>query len=145
LEGRLKEQIRLHVIPTGGIVENSSELLELDSLKFKTFLENASQHYDYILVDTPPVTMSVDSLVLGKFIKEVILIIRPDLTYKDRLGWAIQELKLFDIQILGSIVNGCDMKNLDFPYRHGYGYGYGYHYGDLSKVRNLILKSPGQT
>lgn len=145
LVGRLKQQIILHAIPTGGIVANSSELLELESLKFKTFLQKASRYYDYILIDTPPITMSVDSLVLGKFIKEAILIIRPNLTYKDRLAWAIQEFKQFDIRVLGSIVNGCDMKKLDFPYKNGYGYGYGYNFGDSSRVRNLVLKSPAQT
>lgn len=145
LVGRLKQQIVLHVIPPGGIVENSSELLELESLKLNNFLQKASRYYDYILIDTPPITMSVDSLVLGKFIKEVILIIRPDLTYKDRLAWAIEELRQFNMRIVGSIVNGCDMKKLDLPYRNGYGYGHGYNYGDSSRVRRLVLKSPVET
>lgn len=145
LVGRLKQQIVLHVIPPGGIVETSSELLELESLKLNTFLQKASRYYDYILIDTPPITMSVDSLVLGKFIKEVILIIRPDLTYKDRLAWAIEELRQFNMRILGSIVNGCDVKKLDYPYRNGYGYGHGYNYGDSSRVRRLVLKAPVET
>ncbi len=133
LEQVVQPPLKLWVIPAGGVVENSSELL--DSPRFKAYLQAVAPAFDYIFIDTPPITKSVDCLVLGSFIKDVILIIRPDVTYKASLLWALQELHEFDIHILGSVVNGCDMKNLPYHYKYGYGYGYGY--ADHDEVKAL--------
>lgn len=116
-----KQPLKLHVIPAGGSVENSSELL--DSPKLRRFLKDISPFYDYVLIDTPPITRTVDGIILGNVVKELILVIRPDLTQKDVLSWAIQDLRQFEITVLGSVVNGCDLRMLPSPYRYGYGYG----------------------
>jgi len=121
-------KIKLDVIPSGGTVDNSSELL--DSEDFRLFLKDISAYYDYVLIDTPPVTRTVDALVVGGFIKEMVFIIRPNLTHKDSLAGALQDLRQFDVNVLGSVVNACDEKLLKEQYRHGYSYGYGYQYQD---------------
>jgi len=114
------KKIQIDIIPSGGQLENSSELL--DSVKLKTFFDEISQHYDFIFIDTPPITITVDSLVLGNYIKDSIIVVKPNLTFKKSLERAIQEFNQFGIKILGCVINGYDLDSL----QNGYGYGYGY-------------------
>jgi uncharacterized protein involved in exopolysaccharide biosynthesis/Mrp family chromosome partitioning ATPase len=118
--------LHLDVIPAGGSVEHSSELL--DSEKFKDFLFEISAAYDYVLIDTPPVTRTVDAMTIGSFIKNAVLVVRPNHTRKDNLGRAIQDFRQFNVHLLGSVINACDIKSFATDYGYGYGYGYNYRY-----------------
>jgi tyrosine-protein kinase Etk/Wzc len=115
----------LDVLPAGGISENSSDLLGQEQLTELFELINASS-YDYVLIDTPPVTRVVDTLVLGKTIKDAVLIIRPDYTYKESVVWGLQEMEQENINVAGTVVNAGDIEKSVFRYRYGYGYGYSY-------------------
>ncbi|MEZ4703104.1 MAG: polysaccharide biosynthesis tyrosine autokinase [Rhodothermales bacterium] len=118
--------LHLDVIPAGGSVEHSSELL--DSEKFKDFLFEISGSYDYVLIDTPPVTRTVDAMTIGSFIKNAVVIVRPGHTRKDNLSRAIQDFRQFNVHLLGSVINACDIKRFANDYGYGYGYGYNYRY-----------------
>lgn len=114
----------LDVIPAGGSIDHSSELL--DSEKFKDYLLEISGSYDYILIDTPPVTRTVDALTLGNFVKNAVLVVKPNYTRKDNLNRAIQDFRQFNVHLLGSVINACDIKRFADDYGYGYGYGYSY-------------------
>ncbi len=116
----------LDVIPAGGSIDHSSELLDSD--KFKDYLLEISGAYDYVLIDTPPVTRTVDALTLGNFVKNAVLVIKPDYTRKDNLNRAIQDFRQFNVHLLGSVINACDIKRFADDYGYGYGYGYSYQY-----------------
>jgi succinoglycan biosynthesis transport protein ExoP len=119
-----KSKIMIDYIPAGGSTENSGEIL--DSEKMKKIIEEVSPAYDHILIDTPPITRLVDTLVIGKFVKDLILVIKPHHTYRDSLALAIEELEQSNINILGYIINAGDISQLSQKYKYGYGYGYGY-------------------
>jgi tyrosine-protein kinase Etk/Wzc len=115
----------LDILPSGGISENSSDLL--DPEKIKDLLELiGSSSYDYVLIDTPPVTRVVDTLVLGKVVKDAVMVIRPDHTFKESVVWGLQEMEHEKINITGTVVNAGDIEKSVFRYRYGYGYGYTY-------------------
>ncbi|MFK7849098.1 MAG: GumC family protein [Rhodothermales bacterium] len=116
----------LDVIPAGGSIDHSSELLDSD--KFKDYLLEISSSYDYILIDTPPVTRTVDALTLGNFVKNAVLVVKPNYTRKDNLNRAIQDFRQFNVHLLGSVINACDIKRFADDYGYGYGYGYSYQY-----------------
>ena len=120
------QKYELDVIPAGGSIEHSSELLASD--KFKDYLSEISGAYDYILIDTPPVTRTVDALTIGNFVKNGILIIRPNHSRRDSLQRAIQDFRQFNVHLLGSVVNACDIKRFATDYGYGYGQGYTYEY-----------------
>ena len=116
----------LNILPSGGVTENSSDLLGSEKMdKLIEMITDSS--YDYILFDTPPITRVVDVLVLGRRIKDVVMIIRPNHTIKDSVHWGIKELGREEVKVNGLVVNACDIKNSYF--KHTYGYGYGYYYG----------------
>ncbi len=121
-----KQNLHLDVIPAGGSVEHSSELLDSD--KLKDFLFEISASYDYVLIDTPPVTRTVDAMTIGSYIKNAVLVVRPNHTRKDNLSRAIQDFRQFNVHLLGCVVNACNIKRFAGDYGYGYGYGYNYRY-----------------
>ncbi len=113
----------LGIIPAGGITEESSELLE--SARLESLFKIISD-YDIILIDTPPITRIVDVLVLGKIIKNIVLIIKPNHTFKFAVDWAVEEITQNHMNIRGFVVNDCDIEKSSYRYKYGYGYGYSY-------------------
>ena len=114
----------LDILPSGGISEESSHLLNSERMKSLFNLVDTS-FYDYIILDTPPVTRVVDTLVMGNIIRDAILVVRPNLSYKEAVWGGILEMIQAKIKIRGIIANGADIKD-SYYYKHRYGYGYGY-------------------
>lgn len=115
---------KINIIPAGGLRENSSTLLSSDRMK-SLFEVIDTSVYDFIIIDTPPVTRVVDTLALGQFIKNSILVVRPDISIKDTVLGGIQELNHSRIKIRGIVGNAVEIQK-SYYYRYRYGYGYGY-------------------
>ena len=100
---------KLDILPAGGIREDSSHLLNSERMRL---LSNSidSSAYNFIIVDTPPVTRVVDTLVLGRYIKDAILIVRPNVSYNEAVLGGIQEMIQAKIRIRGLIANGAEIK-----------------------------------
>ena len=114
-------------MPSGEISEKSSSLLQ--SQKASDLINDLkSSFYDYILIDTPPITRVVDTLILSRMIETTIMVTRYNHTLKDSIIAGIQELKNESINISGAIVNACEIEKSTHKYKYGYGYGYEYAY-----------------
>jgi len=114
----------IDILPAGGKREDSSHLLNSERMKllFKSF---DTSMYDSIIIDTPPVTRVVDTLILGQSIPDAILVVRPGHSFKAAVVGGIQEMLQAKIKIQGVVVNAAVIKD-SYYYRYRYGYGYGY-------------------
>ncbi len=121
---------KISIIPVGGLRENSSILLNSDRMK-SLFQVIDTSIYDFIIVDTPPVTRVVDTLALGHLIKHSILVVRPEISIKETVIGGIQELNNARIKIRGIVANAAEIQKSHY-YRYRYGYGYGYSSSDES-------------
>ncbi len=121
----------IDILPTGGTREDSSHLLNSERMRL---LFNAidTSSYDYIIIDTPPVTRVVDTLVLGRSVKDAILVVRPKHSLKEAVIGGIQEMLQAKIKIRGIVANAAEIKD-SYYYRYRYGYGYGYSSGEDDK------------
>lgn len=97
----------LDVIFSGDVPPNPSELLSGE--RMQRMLDKMSQHYDYILIDTPPVAMVSDVCIVASFLDGVLLLARQGKTRKEALKQAVNQLKLTDAKLLGYVLNGVDM------------------------------------
>jgi len=115
---------QLSIMPAGGVTEKSSAYLS--SERMKTLLTSIDTSiYDYIIVDTPPVTRVIDTLALGEFVKNAILVVRPDMSHKETVIGGIEEMNHARIKIRGIVGIAVDIqKSYHYKYRYGYGYGY---------------------
>jgi tyrosine-protein kinase Etk/Wzc len=128
----------IDILPTGGLTLDSSNLLNSERMENLFSLIDTSV-YDYIIIDTPPVTKVVDTLILGKYIKDAILVVRPDLSLKENVKGGLQDLTEAKIKVRGIIVNAAELTK-SYYYKNRYGYGYGYGYGSKSTSKGEKLK-----
>jgi len=120
--------------PSGPVPPNPAELI--DSEKMKEFIEKAKARFDYIIIDTPPVAIVTDALLLSSLANVYIFVVRQRYSSKNTLD-LIEELYrnenvknicivLNDISLTGSYGYG-----LRYGYSASYAYSYGYnYYGD---------------
>ncbi len=120
---KIPEIENLTIIPSGPIPPNPAELLMSDRLS--DLFTEVKEQFDYIVVDTAPVGLVADSLLLNKYADMFIYVARANFLDKRLLNIAeslYDESKLKNMSIL---LNCSD-------YRRNYGYGYSYGYGDDS-------------
>lgn len=137
----------LDVLTAGPIPPNPSELL--GSAYFVEFINTAKDQYDYIIIDTPPINLVSDALVIAPHTDGLVLVVRDGVSPYDAIQRAIDSAQFANITILGAIMNGINSKSVKrYSYRRygsynykrysgNYGYGYGYGYGGYDqKVRS---------
>lgn len=127
----------IDILPVGGLTDDSGTILNSQRMKnLFSYLNNSN--YDIIIFDTPPVTRVVDPLVLAQFVKDVIMVVRPDVSLIETVRWGMQELKQANVRIKGIVANaGTIEKSYYYRYRYGYGYGYG---KDNGKGKHIGIK-----
>ena len=136
LEKAIRKNVRdnLDCLTAGAIPPNPAELLQSD--EFQNMVDTLRHEYDYIFLDTPPVTVVTDAAILTKHCSGVVLVARSELTTYDMLDSAVEDIKNADAKILGIIVHGCSNKYKKYGYyrskKYGnkYKYKYDYRYAD---------------
>lgn len=111
--------MNIDIIPTGVFANISGEILA--SEKMKELMSNLA-YYDFVILDTPPLTRVSDALSLGRIVKDTLLVIRARQTEKESINWAISELKTTDVNFLGTVINDCKVNDSSLRYQYGYNY-----------------------
>ncbi len=107
----------IDILPSGTFSDISGEIF--GSERMKELLDELD-YYDVIIFDTPPITRIADALSLGKFVKTALLVIRPGVTYKEGVNWAVSELKVANVKLCGLVVNDSKVKKSIPRYQYGY-------------------------
>lgn len=110
----------LSIVNSGPIPPNPAELVESD--RMSQFIEHAKKDFDYVVIDTPPVAIVTDAMLLKDHIDTYIFVVRHDYSSKNVLN-LVDEL-----YIQRNMKNMCIMVN-DIQVRGYYGYNYSYSYG----------------
>ena len=116
----------LNLIPTGPIPPNPSELIA--SSKTKGLFAELKERFDYIIIDTPPVGIVSDALLLEKFADRNVFIVRHNYSRKKMISHLFTSLEKKKIKNINVIINDINTKNKSYSYNYGYGYGYSYDY-----------------
>jgi capsular exopolysaccharide synthesis family protein len=123
----------LDLITSGELPPNPAEMVA--SEKMGTLLNSLSEKYDYVITDTPPINVVVDSLEMARYTSGIVLVARQGITPYEELRRAVNSAKMLNVNLLGVVLNGVE--NSKFSSRgsskYGYGYGYGYGYDNNSK------------
>lgn len=96
----------LYVLPSGRIPPNPAELLS--SKKMKELLDSLSKHFDYIMIDAPPLSVVTDAAVLSGFVQGFILVVRAGRVPVDDLRSVVGRLEQLGANILGFLLNDVD-------------------------------------
>lgn len=117
----------LDVLPAGIIPPNPAELLSRTNLD--KAIEYLKEKYDYIILDTAPVGLVADTLIISRVADATIYVCRADYTAKNDLKLVNSLFKENKLKNMSIVLNGIDMTKRKYGYYYGYGqygkYGYG--------------------
>lgn len=116
------------VLSSGSIPPNPTEILM--SKKIKEIFDELKAQYDYIIVDTAPVSLVTDTLLISKHADATIYVVRANKIDKDMLRIPNDLYRDNKLTKLTFVLNDSDVTK-------GYGYGYGYGYGNVVEVKPL--------
>ncbi|PLX24020.1 MAG: hypothetical protein C0597_00360, partial [Marinilabiliales bacterium] len=116
----------LSIITTGPIPPNPSELIASNNTK--NMFDQLRKEFDYIILDTPPIGIVSDALLLEKYVDKSIFIIRHNYSKKRMISHLFSNLEKKNMRNINLVINDINLKRTGYQYSHGYGYGYGYEY-----------------
>lgn len=122
----------MDVITSGPVPPNASELILRDELH--EIFQFAEQHYDYVFLDTPPISLITDGLILMNEVDVKLFVLNSKTTSKTAIDFIEQLIRDNSIEGAALILNEEKVNRLNYYYSRygygGYGYGYGYGYGE---------------
>ena len=107
----------IDVIPAGDLPPNPSETLV--SSRMTTTLEFMAKHYEYVILDAPPVGVVTDAAVLAPKVSGVVLVVRQGLASNEGVDAAINKLKIANGNILGFVLTDSSVEKNSYS---NYGY-----------------------
>ena len=120
------------VLAAGTIPPNPTELLSAPMTE-KIFA-SLQKAFDYVIVDTPPVSLVTDAAVLCRMADGVLLVVRPGVATIQSAQLSKKNLEAVNAHILGVVMNGYN--GTQSGRRDGYSYAYSYSYYDEDKKGN---------
>jgi len=131
----------LYILLGGTVPPNPTELLARDGLD--KAIETLKKNFEYVILDTAPVGMVTDTLLIGRVADLSVYVCRADYTRKNEYTLINELIDGNKLPNLCTVINGLDLKKRKYGYYYGYGkygkyygygkrYGYGYGYGEQS-------------
>jgi capsular exopolysaccharide synthesis family protein len=108
----------LSVINCGTIPQAPTELI--GSQKMAEALNLLGEHYDIILIDSPPVMPVSDAVVLSSLVERIIFVVRAQKTPKNFIKEAIAQLATNQSKILGVVLNRVDIRSPEYKDCYNY-------------------------
>ena len=129
----------LFILPGGAVPPNPTELLARDGLE--KAIETLKTNFDYVILDTAPVGMVTDTLLIGRTADLSVYVCRADYTRKAEFTLVNELSENKKLPNLCVAINGLELQKKKYGYYYGYGkygkyygygkrYGYGYGYGE---------------
>lgn len=116
-EASYKYNDNLTILPGGKIPPNPAEMLA--SKAMTAFLEEMKKHFDYIVLDTPPLQAVSDAQILSTKVDGSIIVVRAGVTKKDAVNNAVSIIKKVNGDIIGTVLNAAENKKDKYYYYYG--------------------------
>lgn len=118
------EDLGIHVLVAGAIPPNPSEMLSSETME--KLVEDLKEMFDYVILDTPPVSVVTDAAILGRLADGAILCVRSNFAPKETVMLAKERLTAVGVHILGVVLTGFDAKKESKASAYSYTYEYEY-------------------
>ncbi|WP_218689537.1 polysaccharide biosynthesis tyrosine autokinase [Psychrobacter sp. BF1] len=109
-------------MPRGQHPHNPASLLSGD--KFTTMMTELNAHYDYIILDSPPILAASDAIIMSQYADKVLMVTRYDKSIEGQVVYAIKQMHKANVQVDGIILNDVQQGLLSkYSYHYSYAYG----------------------
>jgi len=116
----------LWVMPAGPNPPNPADLL--GSKRFKDFIASLSQHFDWVMIDTPPVMAVTDSSVVAHLVTGVLFVVGSEMTSRHAAKRALDQLEQARAKFVGAVLNRVDLQHNSYYYSQYYRREYSNYY-----------------
>ena len=114
------DDVKFQVITAGQTPPIPGELLS--SVRMTGLLEQLREHYDYVILDLPPVGEVSDALVVARDVDGVLLVVRQNFCDRRQLESAVRQFEFVNGRILGLVYNGIQVSGKYYKNKKYYGY-----------------------
>jgi polysaccharide biosynthesis transport protein len=121
------EVSNLYVLPCGPVPPNPAELLHTSV--FKALLSEMERKFDRVIIDSPPVGVVADAVVMATSVDGTLVVLKAGQTSRDLAKRAARQLADVNARVFGAVLNDLDLENQKYG-QYYYYYRYGYYYGD---------------
>ncbi|MGB7380297.1 MAG: AAA family ATPase, partial [Rivularia sp. (in: cyanobacteria)] len=97
----------LYIVPSPGPLRQSAAVLE--SSELRRLMEDVRERFDLVILDTTPLGLSNDALLIHPYSDGMVMVTRPNYTQENIFGEAIDELVESEMGLLGVVINGADV------------------------------------
>lgn len=109
-------------MPRGQHPRNPASLLANGS--FDHLMTELNLHYDYIIIDSPPILAASDAMILSQYADKVLMVARYDKSIEGQVVYAINQMNKANIKVDGIILNDVQQGLLSkYSYHYSYAYG----------------------
>jgi polysaccharide biosynthesis transport protein len=108
----------LYVLPVGPIPPNPAELL--GSPKMKQAIDTLAANFDFLVIDSPPVSSFADGLILSSLVEGVIIVVKGGVTPREMAQRTKEHLQAIGAKILGIVINQIKLQPHDYYYYSTY-------------------------
>jgi exopolysaccharide transport family protein len=116
----------LWLLSSGHIPPNPAELL--GSHRFRDFMGSLEAHFDWVVVDSPPVLVVTDSSIVGNQAAGVVFVVGSDKTSRQAARAAVEQLDAANARIIGSVLNRVNLTRHQYYYSAYYRKEYSKYY-----------------
>jgi capsular exopolysaccharide synthesis family protein len=117
----LAHEQTVDVIYSGKVPPNPAELLM--SERMKELLTSVPAEYDYVIVDTAPLMVVSDTLLISEYADQILYVVRAEVTELKVINFPLKLHSEGKLKGLAFVVNGVKDSNLGYGGKYGYGYG----------------------
>lgn len=135
----------LSVIAAGQVPPNPTELISRE--RFETGIETLKERYDYVVIDSAPVSLVTDTIVAARTADATIFVASANYSHRNNLKFANELSEKNMLPNMSIVINNVSNYHVGYGFgynrnRYGYGYGYGYGYKKKKKFFDIdkILK-----
>lgn len=93
----------LDVLTSGPLPPNPSEILSSSAMEI--LLDDLEEKYDYIIIDTPPINIVSDALVVAQKTSGIVMVVKENFTTYEDVKKALSAIELTNVKLLGSVIN----------------------------------------
>lgn len=123
------DTLNIDVLPVGTVPPNPTELLSTQNMQI--VLQALKENYDYVIIDTPPVSVVTDAAIIGGMVDGAFLVVRSDYAPVGMVQLAKRKLESVHVKIFGIILSRFDAKKTSG--QSGYYYSYNDYYYSYDK------------
>ena len=116
----------LWILPAGMIPPNPAELL--GSRRCTDYFTTLREHFDWVVIDSPPVLAVADASVLSNSATGVVFVVGADQTSRQTAKAAIEQLQSVGARLIGAVLNRADVQRNPYYYSAYYRKEYSRYY-----------------